>query len=832
MELRTGSVSFPSLQGGGPRTATQAVIFPRQVIRATAGLTGYATEFTPFDDHHLGNLTVKVDATINANVVLVTGTYGLEDWSGNWDDNYDGTIEFVVVAELEAPGGPPPRADLSIIGIEFNQATQSFRDGQFLDAPHVQPDNSIRLIARKQTGVRVYVDYDSGAGLPPIASLSGELRVTTSIGSTTLNLSPVATIKPRRDAQIDRRVANHTLNFVIPEAWSQGELSLTCHVFDAATPADKSPAFNQTIRFADVAPLRVFGVGVHYTGEGLDLAAPTQAQVVGTLLFVQKTYPVGEIFLAGYSAINFSVNMVANISDGCGNGFNSLLDRLRDMRGSSNDVYCAVLPGGIDSGSVGGCGGGGVAAVFVGGGTAAAQEIGHAFGRQHAPCDDSTRCDKPANTDSNYPKYDSFPSDSIGEVGYDPATNSVFDPASFFDFMGYSGPVWVSPYTYTGLMGAFPSTTGVSGSAQMMLRAAFDNAGGGGAVQGGGGEWRRKETDTLFLGLSIDRDRTVERRPSFHYQALYTFPRGTSTSYTVELHDEAGKVLGCETLHEDCYHCDGDCWPKTFRDPIPFAANAAKLVVWEGKDKLYEEEIPKPPRVQVKCDYSEKDKAVDVRWSATDPEGRGDLWYLVQWKDRDGTWRGVAPRTRETFMKIPAAALGWYAPTIRVLATSGIATGSDECRLDVEFGPTPPPQIVVVDPPISAEPGASLSPTIEVAVLESSGRTVPDAEIIWYDERGAELARGRSFDLRQLPEGEHVLRATAVGHGVGQPEKRLLVQLGPAGRPLRVEELLIGPDPARDQHTHQGPAGSPKHPAQRTPNNHGRGGTHSHADHE
>jgi hypothetical protein len=31
--------------------------------------------------------------------VTIQVTYGLRDWSGNWDDQYDGTINFAVIGE-------------------------------------------------------------------------------------------------------------------------------------------------------------------------------------------------------------------------------------------------------------------------------------------------------------------------------------------------------------------------------------------------------------------------------------------------------------------------------------------------------------------------------------------------------------------------------------------------------------------------------------------------------------------------------------------------------------------------------------------------------------
>ena len=188
MEIRSDSLDFSqSLSGAGPRVASKAVLFPRTVTAAVAGLTGYLTEFGSNDDHHIGQLEVRLETEVEADVVTVTGRFGLRDWSGNWDDPYDGTIDFVVLAELEATTDPPPRGDLAITGMEFNQATQFFRASRYLDPVNAHPDNSVFMIDGKNTGVRVFVDWDSTAGLPPIAQLTGQLVVTNAAGSTTLS---------------------------------------------------------------------------------------------------------------------------------------------------------------------------------------------------------------------------------------------------------------------------------------------------------------------------------------------------------------------------------------------------------------------------------------------------------------------------------------------------------------------------------------------------------------------------------------------------------------------------------------------------------------------
>lgn len=100
MEFRTDSISFGRDRGSGPRTDTKDITFGSNVTQATAVLTGSDFGFSPRSDHHLGMVDIRVDANILGNTVRVTATLGVRDWSDNWDDNYEGTIYFAVLAEL------------------------------------------------------------------------------------------------------------------------------------------------------------------------------------------------------------------------------------------------------------------------------------------------------------------------------------------------------------------------------------------------------------------------------------------------------------------------------------------------------------------------------------------------------------------------------------------------------------------------------------------------------------------------------------------------------------------------------------------------------------
>jgi hypothetical protein len=65
-------------------------------------------------------------------------------------------------------------------------------------------------------------------------------------------------------------------------------------------------------------------------------------------------------------------------------------------------------------------------------------EIGHAHGREHAPCGGAQGVD-PAFPHSNA---------RLGTYGYDITSDTLIDPSEAADMMGYCSPIWVSDYTW------------------------------------------------------------------------------------------------------------------------------------------------------------------------------------------------------------------------------------------------------------------------------------------------------------------------------------------------------------------------------------------------
>lgn len=104
MQIVNDSISFNSWDASGPRIDRKTITLPANATQVTALLTGFNAAFSPSEgDHHLGNLEVRLSARFltaaPSTSVEVTATFGLRDWSNEWDDKYEGVVRFAVVAE-------------------------------------------------------------------------------------------------------------------------------------------------------------------------------------------------------------------------------------------------------------------------------------------------------------------------------------------------------------------------------------------------------------------------------------------------------------------------------------------------------------------------------------------------------------------------------------------------------------------------------------------------------------------------------------------------------------------------------------------------------------
>jgi hypothetical protein len=410
------------------------------------------------------------------------------------------------------------------------------------------------------------------------------------------------------------------------------------------------------------------------------------------------------------------------------------------MQGDSQDVYYGLLASGTPTGSVIGCGGGDgrVAAGFVGDGPTAAQEIGHAFGRRHAPCGN------PGNVDANYPTYDSLPMGSIGEYGIDDRGN-VQDPSTVTDFMGYCGPNWVSPYTYEGLRTRFPAVP-----ASPRLRNTQP-------------EESRRPEQHLFLNFKIYRNRRVRHFPSFHYESQPISEPGDWTPYVVELRDQHDYVLQALRITQNDMHRNLDDASLDFFKPIPFPESTARVVFVCDEGGCNEKELltidvpADPPKVKIVAPAGRRALSGKVRVAWEAPSVEEELHYLLRYSNDGGkTWRAVTSRLHEKEYEVDLDNLaGGQACLFQVLATSGIRTG---CSLSETFEVPERPRFVSIAVP----EGKTTIKSGEAAILvgeafSSHHGSVPPSELEWHSDIDGPLGHGHVLDLSRLSVGKHTI---------------------------------------------------------------------------
>jgi hypothetical protein len=80
---------------------TLPVTFAQPVSNAVAVITGWDVEFSNGDDHYFGRQIVAAGTVVKreGTQLYVCIAYGLRDFSGVWDDKFEGNIRYAVLVE-------------------------------------------------------------------------------------------------------------------------------------------------------------------------------------------------------------------------------------------------------------------------------------------------------------------------------------------------------------------------------------------------------------------------------------------------------------------------------------------------------------------------------------------------------------------------------------------------------------------------------------------------------------------------------------------------------------------------------------------------------------
>lgn len=351
------------------------------------------------------------------------------------------------------PSGLPVMTNLAIKEVAFFQGVKVSvaRDGA--KTTSVAP-----VVAGREALVRVYVEPMAGWSAREV---QGELALVSSSGT----MHYTATLTPSA-ASTDASLGS-TLNFNVPAGILAKDTtySVVLQSKAGAPPAGDTskaryPATGTEALGAKSTgeTLKVKIVPIQYGADGsnrLPDTSPTQLEAYRRAFYTM--YPAKQVEITVRAAYPYASAISANGS-GFSNALNAMV-KLRQTDGAPKDVYyygAFAAASSFSSYCAGGCVTGlcgllsspsdsvGRACVGVGftgaqsAGTAA-HEIGHAHGREHAPCGTSG--------DAKYP----YSGGSIGAWGYDLVGKKLLSPSGTKDFMSYCDPTWISDYTYAAL---------------------------------------------------------------------------------------------------------------------------------------------------------------------------------------------------------------------------------------------------------------------------------------------------------------------------------------------------------------------------------------------
>lgn len=322
--------------------------------------------------------------------------------------------------------------NLTIESVYITQAVQNLN----ADVPLVAGrDGLLRVFVRANTmnsaqpQVRVRL-YNGTTIVATLLLDAPTLAVATSVNDSTLTSAwyapiPGSFIKPGLAIFAEVDPSN-----IVPEI---GELDNAWPQLGSSTP----------VVVKTVPPFSVRLIPIEQ-GNGL-VANVSPQNAAAFLNDIRRMYPIGATDVDVRAPYTSTAGVVqANDNNGAWNALLSEISALRALDGSSRYYYGIVKT--TYSSGVAGTGYLGVP-VAIGwdflpsGADVMAHELGHNWGRLHAPCGGA------AFPDPAFP----YAGGKIGVSGYD-LTTSTYKAATLADVMGYCVPTWVSDFNYKGIM--------------------------------------------------------------------------------------------------------------------------------------------------------------------------------------------------------------------------------------------------------------------------------------------------------------------------------------------------------------------------------------------
>jgi hypothetical protein len=331
-------------------------------------------------------------------------------------------------------GGAATSLNLGIAGVQLIQSTQ-------------RADNSIPMVANRDALLRVFVTANSANAVAPA------VRVRVFSGLTQVDSLDVSAPGTGVPQTVDTANLSASWNVLIPAARVLSGLAYQVEVDpgDAVAETDETDnrwpgtSTRQSVAVQVVPAFNLRFVPVHQSVNGLT-GQVNNANKDAFVAVGRKIFPLATANVTVRSVYTTSAAALdANDNSG---GWGQILNETSALQAAdgSPDHYVSIVATAYSSGIAGlGWVGAPAAVAWDKSGSAPgviAHELGHNFGRLHAPCGN------PSGPDASYP----YVGGGIGTWGIDLPALSLKSPATLKDLMSYCHPEWVSDYTYMGVL--------------------------------------------------------------------------------------------------------------------------------------------------------------------------------------------------------------------------------------------------------------------------------------------------------------------------------------------------------------------------------------------
>lgn len=590
----------------------------------------------------------------------------------------------------------PP--DLFITNLEINQSIQDV-------------NNSVPLVANRPAVVRIYTETSSGSSVP-----GSSITLTATRGGSLL--TPITSATMAASGASSRGNLGSTFNITLPSDWLSGTVQITAKI-DGQTGG----GFVKTVTFNTVPTLNVVLVPINYTHTptGVTFPGPTTDRISDWLM---RAYPLGNMNVTIHPT---GLAFTGNLQNGA--AWSSLLDQVTTLKSTDSVPSSTVYYGYIDF-DCGwfNCSTGGIAGIgWIGWrvsigidfssmkttGELAGHELGHNFGRQHAPCN--------VSGDPNYP----YAGASIGQYGLDGIGGSLqlLSPGGYVDMMSYCDPVWVSDYTY---------------------KALYNDQ-----VANGAFIWAPTQESLLIQG-SVAEDGSVTLNPVYILPQTAVSPK--NSLYQVELLDGADNIIATHPIDLLVAEEEGVSARAVHGIvPMPDEPVAALRIVEVASQTAVAQRTLSTASMAVTASLAQSSNSATVSW------GIADVPANVRYTANDGqTWTTVGLNVLGGSLEVDLSGLpgGGNGRFQIILADQATPT-----RLDVDLA-TP----LTDKQPTVWITGSSSVAVGSPAVLYAFGSDAEDGaltDFVWSVDGELETAPTSSLFLNELSVGEHIITLTA-----------------------------------------------------------------------